>query len=204
MARDFQLIHITVDETELKGANNRRRNQFVGCMHAHNELAFLNRLLLFTSNDTGDGELHDLAQSAQIWSVLQLLAGKLFETWVMINKRFLQSNPPDLVSGLEGSQKDGLRWLIDYFRESAPFKDSVLKTVRDKTAFHYDKLNLTEATDNLASGENALFLAQHPANSLYFMGSAVVFRSIFVMIADKTDGATNGSLTGTGRGGELR
>jgi hypothetical protein len=53
MAKDFQLIHITIDEARLKGATNRLRNQFVGCMHAHNELTILNRLLMFTMNDTG-------------------------------------------------------------------------------------------------------------------------------------------------------
>jgi hypothetical protein len=70
-------------------------------MHGHNELTMLNRLLMFTMNNTGDGELHNSAQSVQMWCVLQLLAGKLFETWVMLNERFLQSNPPDLVAQLE-------------------------------------------------------------------------------------------------------
>jgi hypothetical protein len=45
----------------------------------------------------------------------------------------------------------------------------------------------------LAAGENSLYLAQHPANSLYYMGSALVFRAIFVMIADKADGAATNS-----------
>jgi hypothetical protein len=44
MAKDFQLIHLTIDQGRLKSADNRVRNQFVGCMHAHNELAVLNRL----------------------------------------------------------------------------------------------------------------------------------------------------------------
>jgi hypothetical protein len=38
LAKDFQLIHITVDEERFNKANNRLRNQFAGCMHAHNEL----------------------------------------------------------------------------------------------------------------------------------------------------------------------
>jgi hypothetical protein len=66
MAKDSQLIHVTVDEARLKGASNRVRNQFVGCMHAHNKLTTLNRLLMFTMNDTGDGELHNSAQSVQM------------------------------------------------------------------------------------------------------------------------------------------
>jgi hypothetical protein len=125
--------------------------------------------------------------------MLQLLAAKLFETWVMLTKRFLQSNPPDVVAHLEPAHQASLQWLTDYFGNGQPFKDSALKIIRDKTAVHYDRLNLTEAADNLAAGENSLYLAQHPAGSLYYMGSALVFRAIFAMIADKADGAANGS-----------
>jgi hypothetical protein len=171
MAKNFQLIHITVDEARLKGVSNRMRNQFVGCMHAHNELTMLNRMLMFTMNNTGDGELHNSAQSVQMWCILQLLAAKLFETWAMLTERFLQANPPDGVARLEPAQQASLQWLTDYFGSGQPWKDSALKIVRDKTAFHYDKLNLTEAADNLAAGENSIYLAQHPANALYYMGS---------------------------------
>jgi hypothetical protein len=193
MAKDFELIQITVDEERLIGASNRLRNQFVGCMHAHNELTILNRLLMFTMNETGDGELHNSAQSVQMWCMMQLLAAKLFETWAMLVGRFLQSNPPDVVARLEPAHQESLKWLTNYFGSGQPFNDSALKIIRDKTAFHYDRLNLTEAADNLAVGENSLYLAQHPANSLYYMGSALVFRAIFAMIADKSDGAANGS-----------
>jgi hypothetical protein len=133
MAKDFQVIHLTVDEARLKGASNRLRNQFVGCMHAHNELTILNRLLMFTMNDTGDGELHDSAQSTQMWCILQILAAKLFETWAMLTERFLQSNPPDVVARLQPAQQDSLQWLTDYFGNGQPFKDSALKIIRDKT-----------------------------------------------------------------------
>lgn len=190
MAKDFQLIHVTVDEVRLRDASNRLRNQFVGCMHAHNELTILNRLLMFTMNDTGDGELHNSAQSVQMWFTLQLLAAKLFETWVMLNERFLQSNPPDVVPRLEPPQQASLQWLTKYFGNGQSFNDSALRVIRDKTAFHYDRLNLTEAADNLAAGENSLYLAQHPANSLYYMGSALVFRAAFAMIADRAGATT--------------
>jgi hypothetical protein len=189
MAKDFQLIHITVDQARLKGANHRLRNQFVGCMHVHNELTILNRLLMFTMNDTSNGELHNSAQSVQMWCMLQLLAAKLFETWKMLTERFLRSNPPDVVARLEPAHQESLQWLTNYFGNEPPFKDSALKIIRDKTAFHYDRLNLSEAANNLAAGENSLYLAKHPANTLYYMGSAVVFRAIFAMIAGKADSA---------------
>ena len=94
---------------------------------------------------------------------------------------------------LEPAHQASLRWLTDYFGKRQPFKDSSLKIIRDKTAFHYDRLNLAEAADNLAAGENSLYLAQHPANSLYYMGSALVFRAAFAMIADMAEAAANDS-----------
>jgi hypothetical protein len=148
---------------------------------------------MFAMNGTGDGELHNSAQSVQMWCLLQILAAKLFETWVMLNERFLQSNPPDIVPRLEPEHQASLDWLTDYFGKGQPFKDSALKIIRDKTAFHYDRLNIAEAADNLAAGENSIYLAQHLANSLYYMGSALVFRAAFTMIADKVDGAANGT-----------
>lgn len=141
----------------------RRANApFVGCMHAHNELTILNRMLMFTMNDTGDGELHNSAQSVQMWCMLQILAAKLFETWTMLAERFLQSNPPDVVWRLEPAHKASLEWLTDYFDHGQSLKDSALKIVRDKTAFHYDRLNLTEAANNLAAGENSIYPGSAP------------------------------------------
>jgi hypothetical protein len=110
----------------------------------------------------------------------------------MLRERFLKSNPPDVVPRLEPAHQTSLNWLIDYFGNGQPFNDSALKIIRDKTAFHYDLLNLTEAADNLAVGENSLYLAQHPANSLYYLGSALVFRTTFAMIRDRADGCAIG------------
>jgi hypothetical protein len=193
MAKNFQIIQITVDEARLKAASNRLRKQFVGCMHAHNELAILNRLLMFAMNATGDGQLHNSAQSVQMWCVLQLLVATLYETWVMLNERFLKSTPPDVVPRLKPEHQESLQWLTAYFGKGPRFNDSALKVIRDKTAFHYDAFDLTEAVDNLAVGENSVYLAQHPANSLYYVGSALVFRGAFAMIADKAPDAAGGS-----------
>jgi hypothetical protein len=187
LSKDFQVIQLTVDEGALKKAGNRLRNQLVGCMHAHNELTALNRILMFSMNKTGGGELNDFAQSVQMWCLLQLLAAKLVETWKMLNERLLGANPEDPALGrLRAEHRASLDWLRDYFGVDPP-KDNALTFIRNKTAFHYDKLNLEQAVSNLAEHENTLYLAQHPANSLYYVGSALVFRTAFAMIADKVN-----------------
>jgi hypothetical protein len=50
------------DENWVNSMTRRANAPFVGCMHAHNELTILNRMLMFT-----DGELHNSAQSVQMW-----------------------------------------------------------------------------------------------------------------------------------------
>ena len=186
MSRDFQIIQIDIETDAFKKLPNRLRNQFVGCMHAHNELAVLNRLLMFSLNDVGDSELHNDAHGVQMWCVLQVLIGKLFETWNMLVERFLRSSPEDsTVAELNDQHKKSLTWLKDYF--GLPnLKETPLRIIRDKTAFHYDKLNLEQAIDDLASPECRVYLAQHPANTVYYVGSALVFRTVFAAIADKT------------------
>jgi hypothetical protein len=181
----LRILTYPIDEAVLARMNGRRRNQLIGCMHAHNELTFLNRLLLFTQNATADGELHDHAQSIQMWSVLQILAGKLFETWSMLLKRGLRANPPDpILAALEPKHAESIEWLRGYFGV-ANLKDNAIKLIRDKTAFHYDGLDISQAMRNLADRENTVHLAEHPANTLYYLGSAVSFRAIFTTIADQ-------------------
>ena len=82
-------------------------------------------------------------------------------------------------------------------RSAMARKDSALKIIRDKTAFHYDRINITEAAANLAAGENSIYLAQHPANSLYYMGSALVFRAALAMTADKAVRGRSMVVTGS-------
>jgi hypothetical protein len=203
MSKDFEIIQWTLDEAKLQAFKPQLRNQLFGCMHAHNELTAFNRLLMFSTTAFGEGELHDSALSVQMWSILQVLAGKLVETWNMLDERFLRVNPTDpAIASLSADHKQSLQWLIDYFGTGKNKTDNPLRFLRDKTAFHYDKLNLDGAVEHLATLENTVYVAQqHPVNSLYYLGTAVVFRTIFTAVADKAQlagGQAHGNRTKAG------
>jgi hypothetical protein len=185
MSREFRIIRFRIAPEAVQKLPDRLRNQVVGCMHAHNELVVLNRLLMFSLNDVGDGELHDHAHGVQMWTVMQLLTSKLFETWNMLVERFLKSNPEDpAIAALSDVHKKDLAWLKDYFG-IAPRNDTALRTIRDKTGFHYDKLNLDQAVGALTEHESMIYVAEHPANACYYLGSSLVFSAAFAAIADK-------------------
>jgi hypothetical protein len=77
-----------------------------------------------------------------------------------------------------------LTWLRSYFG-AKPRNETALRTIRDKTAFHYDKLNLDEAVAAQTPEESVIYIAEHPANACYYLGSVLVFRAIFAAIADQ-------------------
>lgn len=191
MSKNFDIIQLAIDEQKLKSAEPRLRNQVVGCMHARNELSVLNRLLLFSLNKTGQHEHHQSAEDVQQWCVLQVLTGKIVETWKMLEERILKAQPEDkALTGLSEPHKKSLAWLKDYFKP----KDNVLTLVRDKAAFHYDKLNLEFAVAHHPKNEHTIYLSEHPANSVYYTGSTLVFRAVFDLIGKQAPGLENASF----------
>ncbi len=66
--------------------------------------SILNRVFMFGTNPVGDGELADSAGSVQM-CLLQVLAGKLYETSVMVIKRFLAAQPREAEGAATASDK---------------------------------------------------------------------------------------------------
>jgi hypothetical protein len=120
----------------------------------------------------------------RMWTILQVLTGKLFETWNLIAERFPEDSG---ITGLSEAHKKSLDWLRDYFGTSKVQgkKRTPLRTLRDKTAFHYDKLNLDQAVNDVSQPECRVYIAEHPANAVYYAWSALIFRTVFAMIADQ-------------------
>ena len=108
----------------------------------------------------------------------------------MLHDRFLGCNPVDpMVAALNPEHRNCLTWLKRYFA----LKDNALATIRDKAAFHYDKLNTERALSYLAAKEDVVYLAQQAINTVFYLGSSLVFRSLFTMISDNEDGIAAGS-----------
>jgi hypothetical protein len=57
--------------------------------------------------------------------------------------------------------------------------------IRDRAAFHYEKLNLEQAIADLSHEEGRLYLSMHPANTLYYAGSTLVFSTVSALMADR-------------------
>jgi hypothetical protein len=192
MIQRIEIRSFALGDELLRKMDLRKRNQLLGCMHAHNELTFLNRMLLFSQNPVTEGELHDQAQSSQMWCLLQLLAGKIYETWIMLAKRFSVSEKTAqqdaVIAGLAEKHQASLKWLREYFSGKGANNKPIVM-LRNNTAFHYGGLDMGKAVKNLTPQEKTFHIAQHPVNTLYWIGSAVVFGTIFAEIALKANPA---------------
>ncbi len=196
MTQPIEIRSYALDDELLRTMDNRKRNQLLGCMHAHNELSFLNRMLVFSQNPVTEGELHDHAQLSQQWCLLQLLTGKVYETWIMLAERFsLSENSPKqdaVVTTLDAEHRVILLWLLEYFSPKGLNKKPIVM-LRNNTAFHYGGLDMGRAVKNLTPEEKTFHIARHPVNTLYWVGSAVVFGTIFAEIAVKASPADTGT-----------
>jgi hypothetical protein len=186
MTQSIEIRSFALDDEILRTMDPRKRNQLLGCMHAHNQLSFLNRLLIFSQNPVTEGELHDHAQSSQMWCLLQLLTGKVYETWNMLDERFSLSKSAAkqdaVVAGLDEQYRKSLLWLREY---SSPkgLNNKPIVMLRNNTAFHYAGLDMGRAVKSLMPDEKAFHIARHPTNTLCWVGFAVVFKTIFAEIA---------------------
>jgi hypothetical protein len=66
------------------------RNILLSLMLAHNELGTLNKLLLFSLKEILDDIIGQLSHSTQTFLILKLMAGKLNETWALIQKYYVK------------------------------------------------------------------------------------------------------------------
>jgi len=181
----MELLKFKTETSDLKKLGQVRLNLLIGCMHSHNELAVLNRLLLFAQNETAQGEAYASVKAIQVWTYLQIVIGKLFETWIMLKERLLDNaEQAELITSLTEKQKESLSWLTNYFGRN-PLKKSPLKIIRDKTGFHYDGMDLGQVLNKIPESEQEVYLARHPANTTYVVGSMTVFRAAFSLVAQE-------------------
>jgi hypothetical protein len=78
--------------------------------------------------------------------------------------------------------KDAFQKLKAYFAPRN--KGNIIKFIRDNAAFHYAGFDYGKALKDLADGEDKIYLAEHPANSLYYIGEAANWRALIQILHD--------------------
>jgi predicted CopG family antitoxin len=150
---------------------------FIQLMQFLNELNILQKCTIVSSNELASlTKIEKRSQISQAHFFIRTLAGKLYEGWKMIGKNFLKTQLSSEYENLLSQKgKKSLSELIVYFKD----KNNLVRLIRNKFAFHYDKEKIKEEIDKIPQEELLeMYVSEHRANCLYSISDTIVNWSI--------------------------
>lgn len=160
----MKVYELQIPKSDLEKIPDPERNIFLLFGHVHDELAFLNKLLLLVSDSDATGiEQHAMTTQAMI--VGRLYCGKIHEAWEMVRKRYLKKNIAQTLDPQLGKQgRDALAQLVDYFSD----QKNLLSRIRNDFAFHYNIRHLPGSLSEFGDEYTFTLIASGSvANSLH-------------------------------------
>lgn len=162
----------TTDTPKSKLANipDRERILLIGVGHIANEISVLQKLFYWASCSVDEHELIKKAHTTQAITLAKILAGKLFEGWIFVEKAFFSSSlSKDWESKLPPETTDALNELKKYFG-----RKNLINNIRNNFAFHYSAADM-DSGFSLPPDEDGwkIFLSESNANSLYYVADLV-------------------------------
>lgn len=169
----MKLLKINIPKSKLDSICDIEQVFFIQLMHFLSELNVLQKCIIVSSNELSSLKtIEKRSQISQAQFFIRTLAGKLYEGWKMIDKNFLKTKLSSEYENLLSQKgKESLSELIVYFKD----KNNLVRVIRDKFAFHYDKEKIKEEIDKIPQEELLeAYVSEHRANYLYSISDTVV------------------------------
>lgn len=174
------VLRARLDKGALLAMPPEQRWLFFAVAHLMNELSTLLRGVAWSREDPSQSDDHYKAQLATSMFFARLLAGKLSEAWILLQKHFL-SKPllHELFSKTATSDHlDALNALKKYFG-----KAQLLNAVRNDFAFHYSPTALDEVLPGMSDDLELFTDRVGRCNTLYYFAEAAVNHAMLQRIA---------------------
>ena len=169
----MKLLKINIPKSKLDTIPEIEQVFFIQLMHFLNELNILQKCVIVSSNKLASlTTIEKRGQISQSHFFIRILAGKLNEGWEMIRKDFFNTQLFKKYENLLSQKgKESLSELIGYFND----KNSKVRLIRNKFAFHYDKEKIKEEIDKIPQEELLeMYISEHRGNCLYSLSDIVV------------------------------
>jgi len=149
---------------------DQERTFLLGIGHIANEVNVLQKLFYWASCSIGDHDLIRKAHTTQAITLAKVLAGKLSEAWVFLQKAFFASSlSKDWESKLQPDALEALKKLKKYFG-----RNNLVVNVRNRFAFHYSASDIAAGFALPPDGESwQVIMSESNANSLYYVADLV-------------------------------
>lgn len=146
-----------------------------------NQIAMLQKLVVFSLNTRSDTEPEQHASGAQSEMLVRMLVGAVNEAWLLVERRFI-SNPIGKVylPVLDAGGQNALTTLKRQFGDS-----NLLATIRNNFAFHHPKSDEVEDAFRTAADDPGLdeawcfYFSQHGYNTMFLLSDLIIVQGIF-------------------------
>ena len=176
----MEIFRGRLDKTAVLQIPERERQLFLSIANLQNEISILLRAVLWSSYNISSGnEAEAHGQISTSFFFVKILAGKLKEGWILLEKGFFIDRvlSRDFRSTATPPQVEALDALKKYFG-----KTSILHNVRTNFAFHYSPDEL-DAVLAAVSDELDLYIEHGgSANTLYYFAEVLANHAVLKRI----------------------
>jgi hypothetical protein len=168
------LIHVQIPRNDLINLPRNKRILFIGLAHIYNEINAIMKLLRWSAACNPDNIAGRHGQSATIYLFIQLLAGKLFESWEVFKKIFYKSKLSITYNKrLDSKASEALDYIKDYFDTQ-----KLVKEIRNFYSFHYSPEKLDDALGKSDTDLDIYLERGLSPNNLFYFVEDLLFTSL--------------------------
>jgi hypothetical protein len=182
----MDVLKIAVSKERLRAMPADERALMVIMGYAANQINGFSKLVLFSSNKDGNGEVEQKLSAAQTQMLVLVLVGVLNEALRLVQQRFLGTTiGRDYVPRLDPGGKDALRKLKVVLGSS-----NILSKLRSNYIFHHPFESDVNAALEVAANdadfdsEWAWYFSTSNYNSFYFLSDFVMMHGIMAAIGE--------------------
>ncbi len=169
----MKLSKINIPKSKLDTIPEIEQVFFIQLMHFLSELNILQKCVIVSSNKLASlTTIEKRGQISQAHFFIRILAGKLYEGWEMLRKDVLKTQLSREYENLFSQKgKESLSELIVYFND----ENNLVRLIRNKFAFHYDKEKIKEEIDKIPQEELLeMYISENRVNYLYSISDTIV------------------------------
>jgi len=173
-------MKINFTGSDLESIPEKERIIFVKITNVFNEFNILQKIILISIPKAIDF-IENKGRLVQLQFFNKILVGKLYECWLMVKRDFIDEELLKTYETiLSEKSKDCLQNLMIYFG----FEDSeIMRTIRNKYAFHYDRDTTIRQIQNIPSNLRLeMFIAEEYVNCLFSFSEGLIIYDIFEQI----------------------
>src|SRR5262249_16641975 len=179
----MRLIQVNFSKAQLDKLPKDDRIFFVQLAHFLDEIAILNKCLMFSGQTEAETEAQRSATAIQNLFFIRMLAGKVNEGWEMLEKSYFATKlSQKYYKCLPNEARESIDKLGRYFGRS-----NLIHRLRNEYAFHYKRENIDSEIEAFKRDVIlTMFLTEHRGNDLFVFSDTIINYSILRSI-DKDD-----------------